>query len=84
MAAVANLCTLDPRGKGLLIRDISHALRRHRDLVSPLGEGIREVENVALLAADVRRKKLGQQKDAHQCVPDGTVEPLAVTRSRAR
>ena len=56
----------NPRCQGFLIRDTNHALRRHRNLVPPLGEGIREVENVALLAADVRRKELGQQKDAHQ------------------
>jgi len=49
----------DPRCKGFPIRDISHALRRYRNLVSPLGEGVREVENVALLAADVRREELG-------------------------
>ena len=45
----------DPRGKGLLIRDIDHAVRRYRNIVSALGEGVREVEDVALLAADVRR-----------------------------
>jgi hypothetical protein len=49
----------NPRCKGLLIRDISHALRRYRNLVSPLGESVREVENVAFLAADVRWKELG-------------------------
>jgi len=48
----------NPRRKGFLIRDISHALRRYRNLVSPLSEGFREVENVALLAADVRWKEL--------------------------
>jgi hypothetical protein len=48
----------NPRWKGFLIRDISHALRRYRNLMSPLSEGVREVENVALLAADVWRKEL--------------------------
>jgi hypothetical protein len=62
----------DPRCKGFLIRDISHALRRNRNLVTPFGERIREVENVALLATDVRRKELREQKDAHQGAPDGT------------
>src|SRR5579872_5180673 len=59
----------DPRCQGLEIRDISHALRRHRNLVSPPGEGVREVENVPLLAADVRREELGEQQDAHQRAP---------------
>ena len=49
----------NPRGKGFLIRDINHALRRYRNLVSPLSEGVREVEDVAFLAADVRWEKLG-------------------------
>jgi hypothetical protein len=49
----------NPRCKGFLIRDINHALRRYRNLVPPLSEGVREVENVALLAADVRWKELG-------------------------
>jgi hypothetical protein len=49
----------NPRCKGLLIRDIHHALRRYRNLVSPLSEGVRKVEHVALLAADVRWKELG-------------------------
>jgi hypothetical protein len=51
----------NPRGKGFLIRDTNHALRRDRNLVSSLSEGVREVEDVALLAADIRRKELGQQ-----------------------
>jgi len=63
----------DPRCKGFLIWDINHALRRYRNLVPALCEGVREVENVTLLAADVRWKELGQEKDAHQCAPDGTV-----------
>jgi hypothetical protein len=42
-----------------LIRDISHALRRYRNVVSPPSEGVREVENMTLLAADVRWKELG-------------------------
>jgi len=49
----------NPRRKGFLIRDISHALRRYRNLMSPLSKGFREVENVALLAADVWWKELG-------------------------
>jgi hypothetical protein len=49
----------NPRCEGLLIRDINHALRRYRNPVSPLSEGVREVEDVALLAADVRWKELG-------------------------
>jgi hypothetical protein len=49
----------NPRCKGLEIRDISHALRRHRNPVSPLSEGVREVEDVALFAADVRWEELG-------------------------
>jgi hypothetical protein len=63
----------DPRGEGFLIRDISHALRRYRNLVLPLSEGVREVENVALLTAGVRREELSEQEDAHQCPPDGAV-----------
>src|SRR5215469_14558235 len=59
----------NPRCKGFLIRDINHALRRYRNLMSPLSEGVREVENVALLAADVRWKELGEQQDAHQRAP---------------
>jgi len=46
------------RCKGFLVRDINHTLRRYRNLMSPLSEGVREVENVALLTADVRRKEL--------------------------
>jgi hypothetical protein len=49
----------NPRPKGFLVRDINHALRRYRNLVSPLSESFREVENMALLAADVRWKELG-------------------------
>ncbi len=64
----------DPRCEGFLIRDASHALGRYRHLVPPLGEGVREVENVTLLATDVRREKLGQQKDAHQNNPAAAAE----------
>jgi hypothetical protein len=71
----------DPRCKGFLIRDINHTLRRYRNVMSPLSEGVREVENVALLATDVRRKELRQQKDAHQCVPDRTVVPPVPRRA---
>jgi hypothetical protein len=46
--------------------------------MSSLSERIREVEDVALLTADIRRKKLGQQKYAHQRVPDGTENPPVV------
>jgi hypothetical protein len=60
----------NPRRKGFLIWNAKHPLRRYRNLVSPLSEGIREVENVALLAADVWWKELGQEKDTHQCAPD--------------
>jgi hypothetical protein len=49
----------DPRLKGFLIRDVNHALRRYRNLVSPLSEGFREVENVTFLAANVWWKELG-------------------------
>jgi hypothetical protein len=49
----------DPRGKGFLIRDVNHALCRYRNLVSSLGEGFCEVENVALFASDVRWEELG-------------------------
>jgi hypothetical protein len=48
----------DPRCKGFLIRDTDHTLRRYRNVMSTPSECIREVENVALLAADVRRKEL--------------------------
>jgi hypothetical protein len=47
------------RPKDFLIRDVNHALRRYRNLVSPLSERFREVENVTFLAADVRWKELG-------------------------
>jgi hypothetical protein len=40
-------------------RDVSHALRRHRYFVSLSSEGVRQVENVPLLAADIRREELG-------------------------
>ena len=79
----------DPRCKGLLIRDINHALRRYRNLVSPPSEGVREVENVPLLAADVRREELGEQQDAHQRPPGNAAGSFAglnackVTPSRA-
>src|SRR5215813_2917334 len=66
----------NPRCKGFLIWNTNHALRRNRNLVAPLSEDIRNLENVAFLAADVRWKELGQEKDAHQCAPDGTLEPL--------
>jgi len=49
----------NPRRKGFLIWNTNHALGRYSNLVSPLSQGIREVENVALLAADVRWKELG-------------------------
>jgi hypothetical protein len=49
----------NPGCKSFLFRDISHALRRDRNLMSPLSESVRQVENVALLAADVRWKELG-------------------------
>jgi hypothetical protein len=49
----------NPRSKGFVIRDTNHALRRYRNLVSSLSEGVREIENVALLAADVGWKELG-------------------------
>jgi hypothetical protein len=48
-----------PRLKGFLIWDVNHALRRYCDLVSPLSEDFREVENVTFLAADVWWKELG-------------------------
>jgi hypothetical protein len=49
----------NPRCKGLLIRDISQAVRCYRNLVFPLSEGVRKIEDVALLATDVRWKELG-------------------------
>jgi hypothetical protein len=49
----------NPRRKGFLVRDINHALRRYRNLMSPLSESFRKIENVALFAADVRWKELG-------------------------
>jgi hypothetical protein len=66
----------DSRCKGLLIRDISHALRRYRNLVSALSEDFREIENVALLAANVWWEELSEQEDAHQCASDGTTGSL--------
>jgi hypothetical protein len=47
------------RCEGLLIWDTNHALRCYRNPVSPLSESIRKIEDVALLAADVRWKELG-------------------------
>jgi hypothetical protein len=49
------------RREGFLIGDISHTLGGYRNLVSPLSEDVREVENVAFLAANVRWKELGEQ-----------------------
>ena len=42
-----------------MIRDTNHALSRYCNTVSPLSEGVRKVEDVALLATDVRWKELG-------------------------
>ena len=61
----------NPRPKSFLIRDINHALRRYRNLMSPLSEAVRQVEDVTLLTADIRWKELSQQKDTHQPAPDG-------------
>jgi hypothetical protein len=63
----------DPGAEGFLIRNAGHALRRHGNLVPPLGQGVRQVEEVALLAADVGGKELGQQEDAHQRAPGGAI-----------
>ena len=71
----------NPRGKGFLIRGINHALGRYRNLVSPLSERIREVENMTLLAADIRWEKLGQQKDAHQNSPAAAAKVTAERQS---
>ena len=57
----------NPRGQDFLVRDVSHALRRYRDPMPPRSQGVREVENVALLAADVRWEELSEQQDTHQC-----------------
>ena len=66
----------DPRGKRFLVWDPRHTLRRYRNLVSPISEDVRQVEDVAFLAADVRWKELSQQKDAHQCaLRDDQYEP---------
>src|SRR5215469_11308089 len=72
----------NPRGKSLLIRNIGYPLSRYGDLMTALSERIREVENVAFLAADIWRKKLGQQKDAHQwtALLNGEVTVLAQSR----
>jgi hypothetical protein len=68
----------DSRRQDFVIRDTSHALRCYSDVVSALSQRIRKVENVALLAADVRWKELGQQKNAHQFFRDGTRESRTV------
>jgi hypothetical protein len=59
----------NPRCEGFLVWDTIHAVRGYRNFVSPLSKSGREVKNVPLLAADIRWKELGQQKDAHQCPP---------------
>jgi len=59
----------NPGCKSFLVRDLGHPLRRYRNLVSPLREGVRQVEDVAFLAADVRWKELSQQEDSHGCAP---------------
>jgi hypothetical protein len=66
----------NPPCKGFLIRDTSHAVRRYRDIVSPLSKGDREVQNVPLLAADIWREELGQQKDAHQYPPEPVIRAM--------
>jgi hypothetical protein len=52
-------------GEGLLIRDARHALRRNGNLVPTSSKGVREVQNMTFLAPDIRRKELGEQKEAH-------------------
>jgi len=47
------------RYESLLIWNTNHALRCYRNPVSSPSEGIRKIEDVALLAADVRWKELG-------------------------
>ena len=66
----------NPRGENFLIRDVRHALRRYRNLMPPGSEGVREVENVALLAAYVRWKELSEQQDTHQCATPRPMPPF--------
>jgi len=43
-----------------------HSLGRDSDLMATFGQGVREVEHVPLLAANVRREELGKHENAHQ------------------
>jgi len=40
-------------------------MRCHGNLVSASGQGVREVQNMTLLASDIGREKLGEQQEAH-------------------
>jgi hypothetical protein len=53
-------------GEHFLIRDASHALGGYCNFMTAVGEGVRKVEHVPLLAASVRREELGEQEKAHQ------------------
>lgn len=58
-------------GEHLLIGNAGHALSCDRYLMAAVGEGIREIENVPLLATYIRWKKLGEQENTHHSSPIG-------------
>jgi hypothetical protein len=50
----------DSRWEYLFARDASHLLAGDRDLMTAVGEGVREIKHVLLLTANVRREELGE------------------------
>jgi hypothetical protein len=44
--------------------------------MTAVGEGVRKIENVSLLATDIRWKKLGEQEKAHHSAPSVASESV--------
>lgn len=61
-------------GEQFLVWDARHPLSGNRNLVTPDGEDVRKIEDVSLLATNIRWKELGQQENAHHSALPATSE----------
>jgi hypothetical protein len=50
---------VDPRCEYIVVRHAVHALGCDGDLMTAVGQGVRQIEHVAFLTAYVRREELG-------------------------
>jgi hypothetical protein len=56
---------LNPRRKDFLVQTPGYSLGGHYDVMAPVSQNVREVEDMSFLPADVRGEELGCQHKTH-------------------